>query len=762
MSLVSLRSISFLALATLLSCDQSSQEGVVLDQHEGSDTSSKVEDAEISEEAAFALNTDRFQGNRWISLARPNVTIYQGSDLLFSKRLGHKSAPNMKPYVDAMEPNRLVWHYPIQNLTRSTNNQETPSEAMLLFKDIDPAMQCSIPLFVPLDSSAEPVDLRCLDLSGNPLQADWETEWTVSRADVTKDAYITLQKAAVGRLVRSGCKVLQQDSISQNYETFAWGGCFSADADRKFIEFLRDRYTTSQLESLSEVANMNAASETFSIKNYFIAKGAKSAPNKNLVKWMADRPDSELLHLYREFSNLKTLEYLQIMKSTAKEAAGTYVPLSGNVAFYTENYPLYQVLDFITSEWVNDRKTPKGFVEMMKFSERMGKQLVGTPATDSVPLLRTMFASSYALGIHMLLPYDVYTGGTPTHFTAPTEEFRYMADFVRDTADDLNDSFGIETYGKMPQAIASVQWEPARDANGNTVPPSTRPVTKPARLAIRHSRMDDFKNIPMGAVVVINGIEYPIVSPSGIGVIYVSDAHRSVLTRFQEDKLSIEKILLNPAVASPQDYNLVQELTSLGMPLDTAPRVKSVDFGISKAGKTTVRLTSNETSFPKGTKFVFADTDYAATNISTTGVGNLYFDGDLISKVFPGQALSSYQKPNQTEVNFLVQDSAADNVRLQNRHFNLLVSVRRKLDGSTKRSIMHVVNWQEEPRSTRLNVRFQDVFGFSPAENTTCTMKQAGVPNPVSVKPVQRTDDRNRYDLLVSNLRVWAQIKCRQ
>jgi hypothetical protein len=631
---------------------------------------------------------------------------------------------------------------------------------MKLFKDVDPAMQCSMALFVPKDRGGEPTDLRCLDLKGNPVQADWETQWSVSRADVTKDAYIELQKAAVRRLVNAGCRVLQQDSVSQNFETFAWGGCFSEDADRKFAGFLKDRFTNAQLRSFSLVQSMSAARPEFSIKEYFIASGALSAPSNNLIEWMDKRPSNTLLHLYREFSNLKTLEYLQIMKSTAKEAAGTYVPLSGNVAFYTENYPLYHVLDFITSEWVNDRKTPKGFVEMMKFSERMGKQLVGTPATDSVPLLRTIFASSYALGIHMLLPYDVYTGGTPTHFTAPEAEFKYMADFVRETADDLDDSFGIETYGMMPEPITGVEFEPAKDADGNAVPPSTKAVVKPARIAVRHRRMSEFDVVPTGAVVIINGKEYRTNSASETGVIYLPATHKEALLRFKLDKLAIEKIILDPSSSKPKTYDLVQQLTSTGLPTDDAPRVKSVDFGISKAGKTTVRLTSSDKSFPIGTKFTFSQTDYNATSSASTKVGNLYFDADLIGSVFPGQALMSYQRPNEPEVNFQLQDSAADKLRFLAGHFNILASIRRKADGPSKRAILHVVNWEEGVRQTSLNVRFEDVFGFKVTAETNCEIKQAGVPKSIVFKPAVRTDDKERFTLPVRDLKTWAQIKC--
>ncbi|MCX6116274.1 MAG: hypothetical protein NT027_01935 [Proteobacteria bacterium] len=641
-----------------------------------------------------------------------------------------------------------------------------------------PGNQCSINVFVgkPVDpnvsnSSAEPEDVQCLDLDGNFVYAPWEVSiledkskvaWA-SRPDVLKDKFLVLQGNEVKKLVEAGCTVLQQDSISLNFETFKWGGCFSMEGDAKFRKYLLEKYSPEQMAALIKSEGSQETIENFSIKNLFVSKGAKKVSldkdgKRNLSKWIEAQSVTNrenLLAQYRHFSNLMTLEYLQKMKSVARTITGRYVPLSGNVAFYNENYPLYHVLDFIMTEWVSTRKTPSGFVEMVQFSERMGKQLIGTPASSDVELHRSSYASAYAMGIHMILPFDVYVG-TTTPFEVKISEFKDLPDFVRDNKMALDDTFGLETYGYAAEPVSNAVMITKSIGGQNT-----------EVVSVSHARFAEFKSIAKGAEVVINGQKYMTIAASTVGGLFFAASHWNELKQYSEKRLAIEEIN-----SGSSRYSLRKSLGASEMPSDVAPRVSSVDFGHSKAGFTTVRLSNTDLkSFPIGTKIQFSQTRLVKELAASTNVGNLYFKGDFIGDMFPGQAIASIQLPSGTIMNFETSSKDSTTVEVPQSELDLLVSVRRKDRKISKDVFVHLVNWSSGLRSPKVKVDFNKVFGFSYSSKTVCNFRQAGsagvksiVPRPMAQADIKGYVDPTldgRFIFDISNLKTWGILSCR-
>ena len=724
----------------------------------------------LKSESSMITTEERFNGSKWASLSRPNITIYEGSDVLFSVRKGRclystdplkrddLCIPEIEKFISSFEPNRLVWHYPFRNLTSATSSSNPlPSLILPKFKRVDPAPQCSINVFA---DTSDPTDIHCRDLNGNTVKSDWETWEGISRPDVLKDKFIELQKKHVQKLVESGCKVLQQDSVSLNYETFSWGGCFSSEGDRKFRTFLSERFDSEELNKLSDVANMNAASSDFSISEYFKENGALEIKlNKkgeiDLVKWMESYPQSTLLHLYREFSNYKSLEYLQLMKVTAKKASGgTYVPLSGNVAFYDANFPLYQVLDFMTAEWVDERQTIHGFLEMAMFAERMGKSLVGTPATDNVNLHRSMFATAYALGNHMILPYDVYIDSSLPRYHVDVAKFKDLTVFTKANAELLDDTHTIETFGSMPEPITAVERFCSK--SGSICD------SQWDRILVKHGRMSEFKKISRGSKVIINGLEYVTTADSENGSIYLDGSNWKKFSSFKAERPSIEMIESNG-----KKHDLVRSLESKNMPTLNTPRVQSIEYGITKPGFTTIRTNMTDVEFPKGTEFKFAATNYKHETDGATRVGQIYFKDNLIDKVFPGQAISYMQKPGESRIFFETSSSPSSLLKLPANEHNLLVSVRKKkIEGKTK-SIVHLINWKQQfdgdsrkLRSTNLDIDFERMFGFKLSSKTSCKFVQAGSTGSEEIKPVQVASNSGRFTFNIKNLWTWGILTC--
>lgn len=726
---------------------------------------------------------------------------YNKSDILFSKRFDSTSDAYLS-YANSLGADRLVWHYTHGGVSaRDVLNQTSSSNVVNAFTSKDPLRQCAVPLYVKL---SEPDDVHCRDLQGAPVQAPYEVSFGTNqvRGDVMKDKYLALQSEIVGAMITAGCRSLQQDAPSHNLETLKYGGCYSTEGDIKFRTYLNKHFSVAELK---EFGIQNP--ETF-LYSDFLRGGAVS---------------QQLAALYRQFNAEKTVDYLNLLKSTATAALGAPVKLSGNVYALDRDYELYNALNFVMTEISPTYQSAQGILALASFSKRSGKELTTTLPSNSLALNKSIFASTYALGMHMILPYDVYipdtiVPGPPlqritnARYTAAVSQFRDLTDFIKRNAALLNGYSGLETTGSLNRS--------------NIV----RIDTLSDRLRVIHSGRTEFLNVSNGAKVLVNDQMFTCLSDSVVGFIYLPLSEEARLRQAVSLNPTLQKIenpdgtgqlfqltlspfgaavtrvsLLSPTkalislekwtdqeikqgdiivinskrfpVQHSQGFRGVEIATDQGskpklgetldqiihqdgspgvsftIPTELAPRVRHIDYNLTRPGHTTIRLDRTDLSLPLGTEIVFAGTGYVARNeTSRSDVGNYYLQGDQRNKVFLNQAVLHIQKPDAAPMSFAKDISYAPLLTLAPTSRDVLVSVKRN---AAKKTVVHIVNWSNSALSTRMLFNSQSLFG---KQVTGCITRTTNSPADVQTAPISAQP--GLLTLQLPPIRHWAMVTC--
>lgn len=432
-----------------------------------------------------------------------------------SKRF-NSAVPAYVDFVNFLNANRLVWHYSGAGISsRKTMNQydSNPNSVMKFFQSKNQyPVQCAVPFYV---TPEEEYDVQCRDLYGKRVTGPWERGSNLFRGDILKDRFLELQSAIVRRIVAGGCSQLQHDSAATNAETFNWGGCFSQEGDLKFRAYLKEKYSIEILQSRG-IDNI----DTFLYSEFLRSKGAPGgeefapAGTPSFSTWEGKSDPRNFVDDYQKFSEVKSAEYLQLLKSEARSTAGFEVPISGNILYLDSGYPITSSLDFVLKELNWKYRSPNGLIELSLQGKRIGKSVVTTlPYTDT-SLNRVIFASSYSLGMHMILPFDVYIpdvgGVAQPRYSATIENFKDLTDFVSQNKSLFDDYEGIQTYGHINNSIIT-KIETIKGSGISSY------------LRIRHTGQNKLGVVSKNAIVEINGRQYRAINNSTIGYIYLPE-----------------------------------------------------------------------------------------------------------------------------------------------------------------------------------------------------------------------------------------------
>lgn len=742
-------------------------------------------------------------------------SVFKEGDLLFSKRFESPDTSYID-YAEAYGANRLVWHYAGEinaSTAACTKNDLASGNVISHFKPLDPGSHCSLPAAV---LKAEPSDIHCVDLDGNRVSAHWEDSLTDrNRGDVLKDRYVAVQEIMARQLIQKGCRVLHQDAVAQNIETLKWGGCFSDEGDQKFRQYLKRRFSPAQLQEhgIHNIDTFNYRQHLIAqgAKQIPLDKYGK----RSFTSWLLNpslKPHS-LIREYRNFSAEETVKYLLAVKQAASLEAKAPIKLSGNVYVPDHDLEVYQGIDFVLSEIGVNNRTQYGFLALAAFKERTNKQYVTTLPSSDLKLNRGIFSLAYATGLHMILPYDVYISVT-SRYTAAPDDFADLTQFIRENENLITGYSGLETYGQenlsrvtsVSQVKGRTEITHSASSEMKTIPvgskvringkeylttsdtsvgilyfplavmgdfedavaqrypvesielpdqtgklfqiplrPGGSPVLKVEKVLQRRYRVAFTRSantrILPGAKVVIGTKTYTALSLRNWGDLEI-DPFENGIPRLGESVLSVS----NPDNSEP---------ISLLLPNENAPRVKSVDFGVTKPGFTTVNLDSGPLEIPVGTVVKFSQTGAELTTANySSGVRNLYFPGRIQHSIFPGQAVLSIKDPSGSLLSYARPLVSPTGVWVRSGLSNVIVSVRRNKGGHT---LLHVVNGNDSPMPVDIAMRGRGNFGFIPR---SCVIRNAtGDTSLRGSLPEDRGDDI--YRLSVGVVKTWAIVTCR-
>ena len=518
-----------------------------------------------------------------------HAEFYRGNDILFSKRFDNPTPPYAQ-FVNELGANRLVWHYTGFGMSSRTTLDDTSPQSVGISPILDrfshdPAPQCALPLYVLKTEHSNPaLDMQCRDLAGDTVHLPSETERaTKARGDIFKPAYFATQTLLVEKMISAGCAMLQQDEPALNAGALEQGGCFSNDGDEAFRDYLKAEYKT-ELPGLG-LGNLADFAYSAQLKQRALEE-TKTDPTVTLQNYPSKllKRGDRLMQLYRDFSALKGAEFLNRVKAVAAAKARKSIPLSANISVPEKDTELYQAVDFAMLQVGATYETPYGLVGLATAALRTGKPFVVSPSTGDTNLNRAMFASAYALGHHMILPFDVPVAGQP-NYTAKTSDLVDLTEYVRANPNLLNQQVGLETYGHLNGAVVTTA-EQLSD-----------------KVKITHSAHAQLPKVAKGAKVRIARKSYVTVADSDNGTLFFSHADWSTLSDSAKTKQAVERI------SNPDGSGQVFQIPFLTgqVPVLKIRHVSATESRIHF-------MHSNDYPVQKGDKIRIGESDYNATS----------------------------------------------------------------------------------------------------------------------------------------------------
>jgi len=344
-----------------------------------------------------------------------------------------------------------------------------------------------------------------------------------------------------------------------------------------------------------------------------------------------------------------------------------------------------------------------------------------TIAEDDVWLNQRAIATSYALGLLPIIPWDVFTGKTTPRFFGDPADFSGLYGMVRsnqalfDEYTFITDSSGATGFiNSLPVPQPSPTPTPQADGTVTSVDTTTYPGT---RVVVKWSNQASFKNIPKGTKVRVGSTIYTTIVPTTVGLIYLApDSAVSV---------GDSVFVTNPTVAlSETNTGAVLgasiDSTQSVIVIATQGVVTKVDTS-SYTNRTVIAWTRQGDaafkSIAKGTIVRINGSPY--TTIVDTNVGNIYLASG-------------------------VSVSVGDSVQLGESTYYLTVN--ENINTSLKRAV-HIVNWGSTAEDARVYLKKND---FPNPPNKVVTPTQ---PVATNISYEVRGD---YYAYPIANLDIWA------
>ena len=393
---------------------------------------------------------------------------YKRSDILFSDRNGLAAKTlDGQVYPDSAaldhakryNANHLVWRYPV------------PTGHMVKdFRAMHQEANCSI---TPYLSEEESDDQLCLDIHGRP--AGYNGLDGHHFADVFHTTYREQSAAEVAQAAINGCTSLQHDDAGMNAQYLSQGGCHSPKNDQLFLKYLKDRYSSNELGHLGVY-------DTQSFKYSEYLRTLESRGHENLY----------LHEAFKEFTYMGVVDYYSYLRDVAEKqmVKNTSIGCNLNGVFKPHMQFLYNVCDYFMTERHEYTGTAPYLAMEATFHRNMDRRVVSTLASVSPYWNRVTMKMEYALGRHMIVPYDVYIGRSE-RLVLPPEMFSEFTGFVRSKA-HLFDGYRLhDVYGYQQDRHAITKVTYKRGLN---------------ETYINFSGSSDFKKIKKGDRFKIGGV----------------------------------------------------------------------------------------------------------------------------------------------------------------------------------------------------------------------------------------------------------------
>jgi len=269
---------------------------------------------------------------------------------------------------------------------------------------------------------------RIVDLENRPVTAPWmrswaDPAWGCANSPEYREGFI---EYAV-RAVEAGATALQMDDPRMNMAAVAWGACFCPHCMESFRHFLKQRVSK---ETATEWGIGNL--DTFDYRQYLIER--KAPVGDAFAKY----DGGELKKLFTEFQTQSVGQFFSYVRAEIDRRVGRHIVFSSNNYRGSWEFP-YNLFELGMAELPQREATPMTLYERYREAATRGKHQIFTlvPQTadgSEVPITRRTIAACYALGGHLIVPWDVYTGPQKPRYYGKPEDYADLYKFVRDFA----------------------------------------------------------------------------------------------------------------------------------------------------------------------------------------------------------------------------------------------------------------------------------------------------------------------------------------
>ncbi len=273
-------------------------------------------------------------------------------------------------------------------------------------------------------SGTQEANYALVAFGGQPATAHGRYRGCMNNPGFTFAQYTTAMKWA-----DLGTDSVQHDEALTNFTSFhyGWATCFCEFCTKDFAKYCRD-------EGVSYPAGVTTW-DGFDYGRYLKeAKGIKTNSEYESKR--------ESLPLAREFERYQAYagrKYKTGLLDLWKAKTGKPLTLSMNMVpemagtFGFSRCPILDYLDYIIGEYYVDKKTAAEWVHCCRLADAMNLEFVASikkvAKTPTVEETRQAIALSYALGHHVLMPWDIYIHDAPRWY-GDIKDYEDMVAFI--------------------------------------------------------------------------------------------------------------------------------------------------------------------------------------------------------------------------------------------------------------------------------------------------------------------------------------------
>ncbi|MCF6283664.1 MAG: hypothetical protein L3K26_00510 [Candidatus Hydrogenedentes bacterium] len=343
----------------------------------------------------------------------------KASDVCFSSRSKHprneKDPHDTFKTAEAFGVTRYLWIY----TEEAAFIQEAKKSAT--------SFQCTLNSMVTDQPEGGRQRGRIMDLNGNLVTGPWmrtwgDPAWGCANSPEWRESYL----AHARKSLDAGADLFQMDDPGLNFTAINWGACFCDYCMAGFRVWL-EKNTTPEEQAKLGIADVG----TF---DYRVHLRAINAPVGDAFgKW----DGGALKEHFKQFQQESVAQFYVDMRAAIDAHAGRHITFSSNNYGGRWTFP-YALFDFGVAEFPRHSVESGAIYDRFVEARERGKAQVFTLVSEDVALTRRVIATCYASGGHLLIPWDVFLGNSPTgvrRYFGKSEDFADLYTFVRKNAD---------------------------------------------------------------------------------------------------------------------------------------------------------------------------------------------------------------------------------------------------------------------------------------------------------------------------------------